>query len=142
MARKKFLYSSTSKSNLKYLRPAPLPLSEGFNKRERGVWATDDLILSRAFGIDRKKFGTFYLDPLTRHLTLVNWKFSQIPKSLVAYTYYVDRKGFNRVGARNWKFVRKRKTSVLRVETYNLRSELVKYFCLSEVTQRSIRPRY
>ena len=73
MNRQKFLYHSSPKGGLKYLEPAELSTNEGFKKRERGVWATDDLITSRAFGIDTEKFGHFYLEPHSKTLELINW---------------------------------------------------------------------
>lgn len=138
MAKRKFLYSSTSKPGLGYLQAAPLPESEGFKKGERGVWATEDLILSRAFGIDRKEFGTFYLDPCSRTLELVDWKFNQIPRGFIAYTYYVEPKGFKRVRARDWKFVCHRRVKISNVKAYDLRDFLLKHFEVWELQRTRV----
>jgi hypothetical protein len=138
MLREQLLYSSTSRAGLKTLRQAPLPRSEGFRKGERGVWATDNLILSRAFGIDRKEFGTFYLDPAKLSIALVDWKFEQIPKDFIAYTYSVESNGFDRVKIRDWKFVSHTGAKVVKAEPYLLRPFLLKHYEISELTTRKV----
>lgn len=105
------------------------------------MWATDNLILSRAFGIDRKEFGTFYLDPAKLSIALVDWKFEQIPKDFVSYTYSVESNGFDRVKIRDWKFVSQTGAKVVKVEPYLLRPYLLKHYEILELTTRLVTPK-
>ena len=105
------------------------------------MWASDNLILSRAFGIGRKEFGEFYLGTKDRSIALIDWKFGQIPKDFVAYTYYVEPKGFKQVRVRDWKFVSRASVGVVKVEPYLLRPFLLKHYEISELTTRKITAR-
>lgn len=100
----------------------------------RAVWATSDRVTSRAFGIDRTTFGSIYLYPKTKTLELINWRLHDIPKHLLAYTYYVDSRLFSPVN--EWQYVCRRPVPVLHVEAYQLRDSLLHDFDLWEVSRR------
>jgi hypothetical protein len=81
---------------LKELIGTTIPLSERTHNQRIGVWATDNLVLSRIFGIDRSLFGQFYLYPGKKRpgIELVNWKLNDIPDDFIAYTYYLELQDF------------------------------------------------
>ena len=136
----KFLYHSSDIGNLKILSPQPLRVRNGFKKKEKGVWATKNIKLSRAFGISLKRFaiakGGFSLDITNHKIILYGWKFSRIPKNFRGYTYYLNPNDFKKFD--KWQYISHKPVRVLKVETYNLRQYILNNFRVFETILKQV----
>lgn len=123
--RGKFLYHSTYVGNWKHLKPQPLRKQDGFKKGERGVWATNRLKSSKAFGICQ---GTFSIED--DKVILHGWKLDRIPDDFVAYTYYFNPRNFKQID--DWQFLAEKKAKPIKIVPYNLKSFLKKNYKIVE----------
>jgi hypothetical protein len=135
MSKQKFLFHSSPKPGLEYLEPTRLSPKEGFKKGEWGVWATDDLVTSRAFGIDTERYGHFYLEPHSKILELINWTIKRIPNGTVAYTYFLNPADFKK--NRDWKYIAHKKVKPLGVRPYPVKYYLLRHFTIWELKKVS-----
>ena len=119
------------------LTPKALREEDGLSSADRGVWATDDLVLSRVFGIDNGRFGQFYVRPRDRVIELIDWKITAIPKDFIAWTYYLNPREFRHI--RDWKYLSSGAVPILRAEKYVLRAELLNHFTIYELQRTKVR---
>lgn len=130
------MYHSSDVGGLKILEPQILRKKDGFSNGETGVWATDNIEISKLFGINAKRFsekGGFCLniDKKGKIITLKNFKLDDIPDDFCAFVYYLDSKGFERID--KWQYLNRKPVKVLKQEAYNLKEFLRKNFTIKEI---------
>ncbi|MEK7608047.1 MAG: hypothetical protein AAB495_00495 [Patescibacteria group bacterium] len=134
-----YLYHSSVVGGLTYLDPRPLKVIDGFHRGERGIWAADNIKFSRVFGISPRDLGApreSTIEFRGKKVILIEVSLSDIPDDLIAYTYYVSPKDFEKVDP--WQYLAKKPVKVQKVVPYKFKEYLTKHFEVYELDLKRV----